>query len=72
MLLGGLFVCPLVCREVIASSESLPAVALVIPLLQVNCVNVHLHVGTLTKISLTIIAHPFFLSPVRSGNMPFQ
>lgn len=72
VLLWGLLMRPLMCREIIPGSESLPAVALVIPLLQMNRIDVHLHMGALSKISPAILARPLFLPSMRGSDMPLQ
>lgn len=72
MLFRSLLVGPLVGGKVVASAKSLAALTLVVPLFQVNGVDVHFHVWPLSKVSAAMRAAPFLLAAMGSCDMSLQ
>lgn len=72
MLLRGLFMSAFVSSEIVSSTKRLSAVALMIPLLEMNRIHMHFHMRPLSKVSVTVRAAPFLLTTMCSSNVPLQ
>lgn len=72
MLLRGLLMSALVSRKVVAGTKRFPALTLMIALLEMHGIDVHLHMWTLAKISVTVGTHPFLLATMSGCDVSLE
>lgn len=72
MFLWGLLMCTLMSGKIITSTKGLPTITHMIPLLQMDGINMHFHMRSLSEITMAIFAHPFFLAMMCGSNMSLE